>query len=61
MPGEHKRESEPDHSCRLMFAFSVMTTSTTIMSIAGPKIMTEFGITPKWEVYSAFILGYFLF
>src|SRR5438128_9225944 len=48
----------------LMFAFSVMSYfDRTIMSIAGPRIMTEFGIPPTQmgSIYSAFILGYFLF
>jgi MFS family permease len=48
----------------LMFAFSVMSYfDRTIMSIAGPQIMTEFGIAPTQmgSIYSAFILGYFLF
>jgi ACS family glucarate transporter-like MFS transporter len=48
----------------LMFAFSVMSYfDRTIMSIAGPRIMTEFGIAPTQMggIYSAFILGYFLF
>jgi ACS family glucarate transporter-like MFS transporter len=48
----------------LMFAFSVMSYfDRTIMSIAGPEIMKEFGIEPTqmgW-VYSAFILGYAVF
>ena len=48
----------------LMFAFSVMSYfDRTIMSIAGPRIMEEFGIAPTQmgSIYSAFILGYFLF
>src|SRR5260370_5699459 len=48
----------------LMFAFSVMSYfDRTIMSIAGSQIMTEFGIAPTQmgSIYSAFILGYFLF
>jgi ACS family glucarate transporter-like MFS transporter len=48
----------------LMFAFSVMSYfDRTIMSIAGPQIMKEFGIAPTQmgSIYSAFILGYFLF
>src|SRR5262245_32402846 len=48
----------------LMFAFSVMSYfDRTIMSIAGPQIMREFGVAPTQmgSVYSAFILGYFLF
>ena len=48
----------------LMFAFSMMSYfDRTIMSIAGPEIMKEFGIAPTqmgW-VYSAFILGYAVF
>lgn len=48
----------------LMFGFSVMSYfDRTILSIAGPSIMTEFGIPPQhmgW-VYSAFILGYAIF
>jgi MFS family permease len=48
----------------LMFAFSVMNYfDRTIMSIAGPEIMKEFGIEPTkmgW-VYSAFIFGYAVF
>src|SRR5580658_10140134 len=47
-----------------MFAFSVMNYfDRTIMSIAGPEIMKEFGIEPTkmgW-VYSAFIFGYAVF
>jgi MFS family permease len=48
----------------LMFAFSVMSYfDRTIMSIAGPQIMTEFGIAPTHmgSIYSAFVFGYFLF
>ena len=45
----------------LMFGFSVMSYfDRTIMSIAGPEIMKEFGISPArmgW-VFSAFILAY---
>jgi MFS family permease len=48
----------------LMFAFSVMSYfDRTIMSIAGPEVMKEFGIEPTemgW-VYSAFVLGYAVF
>src|SRR3954468_24329467 len=47
----------------LMFAFSVMSYfDRTIMSIAGPQIMKEFGIAPTQmgSIYSAFLLGYFL-
>ena len=47
----------------LMFAFSVMSyCDRTIMSIAGPQVMREFGIAPTQmgSIYSAFILGYFL-
>jgi MFS family permease len=48
----------------LMFGFSMMSYfDRTIMSIAGPEIMKEFGVAPTqmgW-VYSAFILGYAVF
>jgi MFS family permease len=47
----------------LMFGFSVMSYfDRTIMSIAGPQIMKEFGIPPTQmgSIYSAFMLGYFL-
>ena len=48
----------------LMFSFSVMSYfDRTIMSIAGPEVMKEFGIEPTqmgW-VYSAFVLGYAVF
>ena len=48
----------------LMFAFSVMSYfDRTIMSIAGPGIIKEFGIQPTqmgW-VYSSFVLGYAIF
>jgi ACS family glucarate transporter-like MFS transporter len=46
-----------------MFGFSVMSYfDRTIMSIAGPQIMKEFGIAPTQmgSIYSAFVLGYFL-
>jgi len=45
----------------LMFACSVMSYfDRTIMSIAGPKIMTEFSVSPTQmgSVYSAFVLSY---
>lgn len=45
----------------LMIAFSVMSYfDRTIMSIAGPQIMKEFGLSPTQmgSVYSAFILTY---
>ncbi len=48
----------------LMFAFSVLSYfDRTIMSIAGPEIMREFGLpaTQMGAVYSAFILTYALF
>lgn len=48
----------------LMFAYSVMSYfDRTIMSIAGPEIMKEFGVAPErmgW-VYSSAILSYALF
>ncbi len=48
----------------LMVAFSVMSYfDRTIMSIAGPEVMKEFGIEPTrmgW-VYSAFVFGYAVF
>jgi MFS transporter, ACS family, glucarate transporter len=48
----------------LMFGFSVMSYfDRTIMSIAGPEIIKEFGVDPTqmgW-VYSAFVLGYAIF
>lgn len=48
----------------LLFAFSVMSYfDRTIMAVAGPTIIKEFGISPTqmgW-VYSAFICGYFIF
>jgi ACS family glucarate transporter-like MFS transporter len=48
----------------LMFALSVMSyLDRTVMSIAGPRIIKEFGIPPTqmgW-VYSSFILGYAIF
>ncbi len=48
----------------LMCAFSVMNYfDRTIMSIAGPEIMKEFGLAPTQmgAVYSAFLLAYALF
>jgi MFS family permease len=45
----------------LLFLFSVMSYfDRTIMSIAGPQIMKEFGVAPTQmgSIYSAFILGY---
>ena len=45
----------------LLFAFSMISYfDRTIMSIAGPQLMTDFGISPTQmgSVYSAFILGY---
>ena len=45
----------------LLFLFSVMSYfDRTIMSIAGPQIMKEFGLDPTQmgSIYSAFILGY---
>lgn len=48
----------------LMFAFSMMNYfDRTIMSIAGPDIMKEFGLSPTQMgmVYSAFLLSYALF
>src|SRR5271169_1967776 len=47
----------------LLFSFSVMSYfDRTIMSIAGPQLMRDFGISPTamGSVYSAFILGYAL-
>src|SRR5437773_6555348 len=48
----------------LMFALSVISYfDRTIMSIAGPEIIKEFGIQPTqmgW-VYSSFVLGYAIF
>lgn len=47
----------------MLFAFSMMSYfDRTIMSIAGPNIMREFGIsaTQMGTVFSAFILGYAL-
>jgi MFS family permease len=62
----HKWSFDPNRIIlvALMFAFSVMSYfDRTVMSIAGPQIMTEFGITPTemGSIYSAFIFGYFLF
>ncbi len=48
----------------LMVAFSVMSYfDRTIMSIAGPEVMKEFGIEPTRMglVYSAFVFGYAIF
>ncbi len=48
----------------LMFTFSMMNYfDRTIMSIAGPDIMKEFGLVPTQMgvVYSAFLLAYALF
>jgi ACS family glucarate transporter-like MFS transporter len=48
----------------LLFAFSVISYfDRTIMSIAGPQMMKDFGLSPTemGSVYSAFILGYALF
>ena len=50
-------------SVALLFAFSLVSYfDRTIMSIAGPQLMTDFGISPTQmgAVYSAFILGYAL-
>src|SRR3954468_24067160 len=47
----------------LLFAFSAISYfDRTIMSIAGPALIQEFGISPTamGGVYSAFILGYAL-
>jgi MFS family permease len=47
----------------LMFGFSMISYfDRTIMSIAGPQLMTDFGVSPTamGSVYSAFILGYAL-
>src|SRR3954452_10998384 len=47
----------------LLFAFSAISYfDRTIMSIAGPALIREFGIsaTEMGSVYSAFILGYAL-
>ncbi len=48
----------------LLFGFSMMSYfDRTIMSVAGPQMIHDFGITPTamGSVYSAFILGYALF
>src|SRR6266852_4288479 len=48
----------------LLFGFSVISYfDRTIMSIAGPQMMKDFGLSPTemGSVYSAFILGYALF
>ena len=47
----------------LLFGFSVMSYfDRTIMSIAGPQMMKDFGLsaTEMGSIYSAFILGYAL-
>jgi len=47
----------------LLFAFSLISYfDRTIMSIAGPQLMRDFGVSPTQmgAVYSAFILGYAL-
>src|ERR1035438_8343726 len=47
----------------LMFGFSMISYfDRTIMSIAGPRMMSDFGVSPTamGSVYSAFILGYAL-
>lgn len=47
----------------LMFGFSMISYfDRTIMSIAGPQLMRDFGVSPNamGTVYSAFILGYAL-
>jgi MFS family permease len=47
----------------LMFSFSLISYfDRTIMSIAGPQMMIDFGVSPTamGSVYSAFILGYAL-
>ena len=48
----------------LMFGFSILNYfDRTIMSIAGPEVMKEFGLSPTQmgSVYSAFVLGYAVF
>src|SRR5215472_4519283 len=48
----------------LLFAFSVMSYfDRTIMSIAGPSMMKDFGLSPTemGSIFSAFILGYAIF
>src|ERR1700735_292989 len=47
----------------LLFGFSMVSYfDRTIMSIAGPQLMLDFGVSPTamGSVYSAFILGYAL-
>jgi MFS family permease len=47
----------------LLFGFSLVSYfDRTIMSIAGPQIMADFGVSPTamGSIYSAFILGYAL-
>jgi MFS family permease len=47
----------------LLFGFSLVSYfDRTIMSIAGPQIMVDFGVSPTamGSIYSAFILGYAL-
>ena len=47
----------------LLFGFSMVSYfDRTIMSIAGPQLMVDFGISPTamGSIYSAFILGYAL-
>ncbi len=47
----------------LLFGFSMVSYfDRTIMSIAGPQLMADFGVSPTamGSVYSAFILGYAL-
>jgi ACS family glucarate transporter-like MFS transporter len=47
----------------LLFAFSMMSYfDRTIMSIAGPQMMRDFGLSPTGmgSIYSAFVLGYAL-
>lgn len=48
----------------LMFGFSILNYfDRTIMSIAGPNVMREFGLSPTQmgSVYSAFVLSYAVF
>ena len=47
----------------LLFGFSMISYfDRTIMSIAGPEMIRDFGISPTamGSVYSAFVLGYAL-
>ena len=47
----------------LLFSFSLVSYfDRTIMSIAGPQMMVDFGVSPTamGSIYSAFILGYAL-